>query len=51
MLMVWYGRYYKNLSTGQSYQVWGGKLALAIGIIIALGITLYSLGKDFQLLG
>lgn len=50
MLMVWYGRYYKNLSTEKSYQVGGGKLALAIGIITALGITLYSLAKDFQLL-
>ncbi len=49
MLMVWYGRYHKNLSSEQSYRVSGGKLTLAIGIFASLGITLYSLTKDFHI--
>ena len=48
MLMVWYGRYYKNLSSKTSYQVYGGKLLLGIGLVISCSITLYSLTKDFH---
>lgn len=48
ILMVWYGRYYKNLSTKTSYQVYGGKLFLSIGLIVSFTITLYSLAKDFH---
>ena len=48
MLMVWYGRYYKNLSTETSYQVYGGKFLLGLGLIISFSLTLYSLAKDFH---
>jgi tyrosine-specific transport protein len=32
--MIWSGRYYKNLSVGR-YQVAGGKIAIALLIVVA----------------
>lgn len=42
-LMVWYGRYYKNLSKHTHYQVKGGKLSLIMGLLAAVIITFYAL--------
>jgi tyrosine-specific transport protein len=47
MLMAWYGRYYKNLSTHAHYQTPGGKPALIMGIFVSLGLTLYGVLTEF----
>jgi tyrosine-specific transport protein len=43
MLMVWRGRYHKNLSTTASYRIKGGKPTLLLGMVISVIITIYTL--------
>lgn len=48
MLMAWYGRYYKKLSTPTHYRVMGGKISLLFGILIAVGLMVFALVNDFR---
>lgn len=47
MLMTWYGRYYKQLSTPDSYQAPGGKWALTLGLLVSLGLMGYGVMTEF----
>ena len=47
MMMAWYGRYHKNLSTQHSYQAPGGKPALIIGLVVSLSLTCYAIVSEF----